>query len=95
MEGPDDGQELHDHPRSFVSFVLRGEYREQVARFSYRRVRWLNVKRRGEYHRINDLAPGGALTLVFFGPERGSWGFLVNGEHVDWKVHTAGTPRKA
>ncbi len=60
-----------------------------------RRVRWFNLLRAGDYHRISELhprRPGGQVwTLFITGPFSGrSWGFWIPGRgHVHWKARDA------
>jgi hypothetical protein len=42
----------------------------------------------GEYHRIDELSPGGVCTLFITSKWRGDWGFLVNGVKVPWRTYT-------
>lgn len=42
----------------------------------------------GEYHRIDQVSPGGVITLFITSKWRGDWGFLVNGVKVPWRTHT-------
>ncbi|MGE1156879.1 hypothetical protein [Pseudomonas kitaguniensis] len=42
----------------------------------------------GEYHRIDELSPGGVFTLFITSKWRGDWGFLVNGVKVQWRTYT-------
>lgn len=109
---PDPDPDPHDHQRGFVSFVLRGWYDEEVypscGRNSYavaanptvRRVRWVNVKRQGDAHRIVATS-GKVVTLVFHGPRRREWSFFVLSKDrefrlpVYWRTYTAGTPRES
>lgn len=51
--------------------------------------RWwpkINQLKEHEYHRITDILPG-TWTLVFGGPYFRDWGFLVDGEHIDWRTY--------
>lgn len=41
----------------------------------------------GDYHRIDSIAPGGAITLFITGRYRGPWGFLVDGVKVGWRKY--------
>lgn len=94
IQRPDAGRDLHDHPFWFKSIILAGWYMEE------RRYRGGSVGIRflkegqvnecdpGDYHRIVNVGPEGALTLVIHGRKRAhSWGFLVDGEHVHWKTY--------
>ena len=42
----------------------------------------------GEYHRIDQVSPGGVFTLFITSKWRGDWGFLVNGVKVPWRNYT-------
>ena len=42
----------------------------------------------GEYHRIDQVSPGGVYTLFITSNWRGDWGFLVNGVKVPWRTYT-------
>lgn len=42
----------------------------------------------GEYHRIDQVSPGGVITLFITSKWRGDWGFLVNGVKVPWRTYT-------
>lgn len=42
----------------------------------------------GEYHRIDEISPGGVFTLFITSKWRGDWGFLVNGVKVPWCTYT-------
>lgn len=44
--------------------------------------------RHGEYHRIDQVSPGGVTTLFITSKWRGDWGFLVNGVKVPWRTYT-------
>lgn len=82
---------LHDHPWSFVSFVLKpyseitafGYKKElrldhHIGSILYRPARWR--------HRViieNPLKP--AWTIVFTGPRQRPWGFWPNGIFCHWK----------
>lgn len=80
---PDSRFTLHDHPWSFVSFVLRGGYSQEVVR-NWRdtdnprleEVRRFSRLRRGDAHFIYRLLRTPTWTLVFTGPRRQSWGYL-------------------
>lgn len=79
---PDPEPHLHDHPVTFLSLILRGWY--QSARHGLdmklgtgRTHRWYNWIRasQDDQHSINEVSPGGALTLCFMGPKTREWGF--------------------
>lgn len=90
---PDEDPVPHDHPWSFATLILRGGYTEEVMTDAWYRIdKWgigsVHRFKRGMYHRILALRGGGPCwTLVLTGPRRDSWGFLVNGVHVNWKEY--------
>ena len=43
--------------------------------------------RHGEYHRIDEVSPGGVYTLFITTRCRGTWGFLVKGVKVPWRKY--------
>lgn len=82
---------LHDHPWPFVSIVLRGGYvevaasRKQALRIHAgqdwpygirRRVRFINVKRTGEFHWIDSIGRTPTWTLMLVGRRQRTWGYL-------------------
>jgi hypothetical protein len=82
---PDNQRDLHDHPWSFLSFVLRGSYVEDTPN-GLRRVRWWNWKRAEDRHSIREVSRRPVWTLVFTGPKRRTWGFWIDGgtRFVKW-----------
>lgn len=101
IEGPDPDRAPHNHPWPAIAIVLWGGYDQLVSarpatwrtvdavRWAERleTVRWFNVLRVDEYHRIIRVRPN-TWTITFTGRllPRG-WGFLVNGQHVDHKPY--------
>jgi hypothetical protein len=90
----DDGdRDPHNHPWSFLSFVVRGSYMERLypdpigAPNDYvlqtHMARSIHRMGRDSAHRIVD-ASHGLKTLIMTGPRQSSWGFFTGGEHVDW-----------
>ncbi len=86
---PDSDRYLHNHPwRWAFSIVLSGSYDEErlvddSGETKHRRVRWFNVLRADDYHRVTKLH-GDVWTLFVTGPRVQDWGFLVDGERVPW-----------
>lgn len=89
-----DKEPPHDHPWDFYSFILKGEYSEQVhpAPFvhldigKYRRtwkpLSWHKMEKEWA-HRIFYVAPG-TKSLIFVGKRTREWGFHVDGQWQPW-----------
>lgn len=91
----DEARALHDHPWDFWSLLLTGGYLEVTERGSRWWPRWSLVRRRAEdLHRLVVDRP--VWTLVWSGPRRREWGFLVPGEGwLHWREaqkYWAGVP---
>lgn len=61
---------------------------DQVTEFIDRRTGHTARLNHGEYHRIDQISPGGVYTLFITSKWRGDWGFLVNGVKVPWRTYT-------
>lgn len=97
--GPDPRDTLHDHPWSFVSFILKGGYVENIpcgCNFEHcdyysvpRHIYRMNVKRyNNSYHWISELNRTPTWTLVFVGRRRRVWGYLDrDGKRTDFDKH--------
>ena len=98
----DKDRDLHDHPWSFVSLILRGGYDEVLdgaaswfpttanAWAKPVRRRWLSLsfRRATDAHRILRLHRTPTWTLVLTGPRRRDWGFYIDGKgFVDWRTY--------
>lgn len=99
--GPDWSRAPHDHPKWFLSIMLRGWYVERSPDrsppdriFRAPHVRWFPATHR---HAIIEVAPRGCVTLVVTGPERREWGFwpTSNGRTcwIPWKRYIFGRER--
>jgi hypothetical protein len=82
MDGPDSREVPHDHPWSFVSFILKGGYDEMRknphdthAPLRLRRHRRMNIMRRDDAHFILRLLKVPTWTLLFMGKRRRTWGY--------------------
>ena len=85
----DDDRALHNHPWEYATTrILTGGYLEQrTPRFPAWRAPGDVVRlTRNTYHRIALVKPR-TWTLFVAGPRVASWGFLVDGKHVDWKKY--------
>lgn len=86
----DRDRHLHDHPWNARAFILSGWYfevRPNVPGYIVRLPGQTATLRFGEYHRIAKVSPAGAWTLFVTRRKRGTWGFLVNGVKVPWRVY--------
>ena len=81
---PDPQPHLHDHPVSFLSFVLRGFYVEKPGKTVW----FARFMRATDKHRIVWVPPEGCLTLVFAGPVVRSWGFHTERGWVGWREYS-------
>jgi hypothetical protein len=88
----DHDRHFHDHPMSFVSFVLRGGYVEHRPEHAPRHCRPGSVvaRRAEDLHRL-ELLGRDAWTFVLAAPLRRKWGFLtedgwiVAGMYDEWR----------
>lgn len=85
---PDNQRDLHDHPWSFLSFIVRGSYIEDTPDGPKFRCLF-NYKRAEDAHSIRQVSRSPIWTLVFTGPKRRKWGFWVDGgtRWVHWKEY--------
>lgn len=84
-----DPDDVHDHPWSYATLILRGGYWEWLPQFdevgkmvsetrTWRGPGHFRMCGANSYHRI-ELQPGVPAWTVFMpGPQRREWGFLVN-----------------
>jgi hypothetical protein len=88
----DEDNAPHNHPWKWaLSFIFWGGYDEIVTADG---INWITRTRKapsfnyishGSYHRITKIY-GKTFTLFLSGPKTSSWGFLVNGRHMEWKT---------
>lgn len=83
---PDQQRDLHNHPWCFFSLVLWGWYTENTQR-GERRVRWFNWKTLEDFHCISLVSRSPVWTLVFTGPRRQVWGFMVKDPDAKCQAH--------
>ena len=84
----DEDRELHDHPWSFLSFILRNGYVEETPGGRFKRIWPLQVIRRAANWRHRVIIPNGkpAWTLVLTGKKTKSWSFFdQNGRGTPWR----------
>ena len=80
---PDRDRALHSHPwRLALSLIVTGSYLEYRKGRGPKRMRWFNMLRRSDYHRVAQLH--GRVRTLFVGiGDEGGWNFLVKGQEVD------------
>lgn len=96
IEQSDIERELHDHPFTFVSFVLRGGYFETrydspVGRSKV--MRWhgpgsVLFRSAETLHRLTLPKGETAWTFVVTGPRRRLWGYQTDRGWVDWVTYS-------
>jgi len=91
MTGPDPAIYLHDHPVTFLSLILWGNYTEDRkinGHLSINHRRWFNFIRanRNDIHSIR-YVKSPTITLCFMGPRRQEWGFHTPDGWVSWKEY--------
>jgi len=99
---PDQDRHMHDHPWNARTIILRGWYAEDRqyrgeplppgipepdAIEHLRRTGDTARLEFGEYHRITKLPHGGVWTIFITGKYRGTWGFLVDGQKIQWRKY--------
>lgn len=105
---PDVDRWPHDHPWPFLSFILRGGYRERWDTAGHHHPRFKKHVRRVNWHSRTDLhlidtfdrgpgIHGGSWTLMFTGPERKKaegvgWGFQTPDGWVPWNRYAPAGP---
>ena len=94
MSGPDLDRHLHHHPWKAMALILRGGYIERVHTpgtgyhgTHQHRTGDLNQLDWSGYHKIHALTSDTTWTLLFAGAKERSWGFLVDGRHVDYRTY--------
>lgn len=76
----------HDHPRSFVTIVLRGGYDDVKPDGSIDRVYAPTIRyRSAEHAHITKVGSEGATTVVIMGRLRREWGFWREGKWFEWR----------
>lgn len=75
----DDPEEPHNHPRTFVSFLFRGKYDEEVllpdGSVETHTLSAPHLRRFPPEHAHRIIRCEGAWSLVLVGPRRKDWGF--------------------
>lgn len=81
-------RDFHDHPRSFVTFILRGGYDDIQLDGTIDCVRAPTVRQRhAEHAHITVAGAKGCWTFVIMGPKVREWGFFRLGRWWPWKKY--------
>jgi hypothetical protein len=80
----DNDRALHDHPFTFLSFILKGEYHEVTPSGTQLWKRFSIIFRRAEDQHRLILDSGPVWTLVIGGPYRREWGFYTPSGWKRW-----------
>jgi hypothetical protein len=90
----DEDAHLHSHPWNFYSLILKGGYYEDIIRPDgytsriTRRLLSLEYRFYDAYHKVIQLIkPTWTLVLVSPKKEGYTWGYLVDGKHVDFETY--------
>jgi hypothetical protein len=76
----------HDHPRPFVTLVLRGGYDDLQPDGTRERLRAPAIRYRpAEHAHITRVHDDGATTVVVMGPLARAWGFWHDGSWWPWR----------
>jgi len=100
---PDHDRELHDHPWSFASLIVRGGYQEEIPKYSsdsdpfsrWSRLqswnRWsVHRMKATDRHRIVSLNRTPTMTVCLVGRREREWGFwMADGLWMQWEEFIA------
>lgn len=80
-----DEDDLHDHPWSFFTFIIKGEYDETTLEGTYRRKPFqFRYHDSNTFHRVKLINEQPVWTFFVMGPKcRGKWGFLHGGQWIE------------
>jgi hypothetical protein len=93
-----DPDDVHDHPWSYATLILKGGYWEWIPQFNsagekigevadWRGPGHFRISPARSYHRI-ELDPAvTAWTLFMPGPKQKDWGFLVRNQWIQWEEY--------
>lgn len=105
LRGADADRDLHDHPFSFISIILKGGYRELVPirqepvfRINMYRHwgRWsVHTMKATDRHRIVSLDQNPTWTLLLVGRRKRTWGFHTSQGFVPWDEYKERTDGNA
>lgn len=85
-EDPD----AHDHPRSFVTFVVRGHYVDRAHDGAVEVMRRGMLRyRRADHAHTTTSGPSGCWTVCLMGRQTREWGFWRDGAWLPFRVYAA------
>ncbi|WP_017760681.1 hypothetical protein [Pseudacidovorax intermedius] len=88
---PDDDQHEHNHPWLARSIILKRWYREERQHeyegAELREAGFTQAIAPTTFHRITEVAPGGAYTLFITWGQSQDWGFNVDGRVMPWRLY--------
>lgn len=94
----------HDHPWDARTIILGPGYKERrlvhvnpsngkyLYDFFERKKGQTATIKFGEYHSIDEVPVGGAMTVFITYKFRGGWGFLVDGKKIPWREYEGRYP---
>jgi hypothetical protein len=93
-----DPDDVHDHPWSYATLILKGGYYEWVPNFDstgnkigetrhWRGAGHFRICSSTSYHRIELKEGVTAWTLFMPGPQQRNWGFLVDNKWIPWEKY--------
>jgi len=78
----DDKRYMHNHPWWFITFVLRGSYKD-VSLNGVEYLKRCSLKYRNSMHtHYVEIPKGGALTLLITGKPMNKWGFWIKDRYL-------------
>lgn len=84
-----DEDDLHDHPWPYFSLILKGGYWETTKQGKFWRAPGhFRFRKANSFHRL-EIEPtvGEVWTLFCPGKRQKDWGFIKNGEWVQWRKY--------
>lgn len=83
----DKDKHLHDHPWSYFSFILKGEYIEETPEGLNTKYECsFGIKKSTDFHKIHTVVRP-VTSLFITGPKKRVWGYDVDGTWVDFKTY--------
>lgn len=93
-----DPDDVHDHPWSYATLILKGGYYEWIPQFNEQGIKTCEVRhwrgpghfrvcRANSFHRIELREGVECWTLFIPGKQQKSWGFWVNNQWIDHETY--------